>query len=342
MRIRNLIKATAIVVGSCLTIAVLSGAAYERVQRDRAARDYAPAGKLVDIGGRRIQIDCRGTGSPTVVFESGLDIYGSLAWTTVHDSIAKTTRACAYSRAGIMWSDPSGKPFDADSAASDLHAALLRSGEAGPWVMVGHSLGGPYITTFTSRYPSEVAGLVMVDVSHPDQFVRYEKATGQSLVPPSGMPKLGAALAWTGLVRLMPAGPDPASWPQVMRGAPRALLPLSIRGLAGEVFAVPSTLERQQSARQLGDRPVIVLCAGAGPSPAEREALQLTDAQARGIHRVHEELCRDIATWSTRARLQIVGDATHYIQIDRPDVVIGSIREVVGYVIAHDSTARRR
>src|SRR4051812_6397771 len=193
MRILKMLKAIAIVGSACLAIAVLSGAAYERVQRDRAARDFAPAGRLVDIGGRRMQIDCRGTGSPTVVFESGLDAYGSLAWTTVHDSIAKTTRACAYSRAGIMWSDPVDHPFDSDSTASDLHAALVKSGEHAPWVMVGHSLGGPYIMMFASRYPSEVAGLVMVDISHPDQFARYEKVTGRSLVPSPGMPILGAA-----------------------------------------------------------------------------------------------------------------------------------------------------
>jgi pimeloyl-ACP methyl ester carboxylesterase len=167
MRILKVLKTIGVVAGGCLGIAILSGAAFERVSRERVSKQFAPAGRLIDIGGRRIQIDCRGTGSPTVVFESGLDIYGSLAWTTVHDSIAKTTRACAYSRAGIMWSDPA-RSFDVDRMASDLHAALAKSGESAPWVRVGHSLGGSYIATFASRYPTEVAGLVMVDASHPD------------------------------------------------------------------------------------------------------------------------------------------------------------------------------
>jgi pimeloyl-ACP methyl ester carboxylesterase len=342
MRLLKVLKTAAIVAGTTLAIALLSGAAFERVQRDRAAREFAPPGRLIDIGGRRMQIDCRGTGSPTVVFESGLDIYGSLAWTTVHDSVAKTTRACAYSRAGIMWSDPSARLTDADGTASDLHAALERSGERAPWVMVGHSLGGPYIMTFASRYPDEVAGLVMVDISHPDQFARYQKATGRSLVPSPGLPILGAALAWTGLVRLMPSGESPVSWPSKMREAPAAFLPLSLRGLAAEVAAVPSTLDRQRRATNLGDRPTIVLCAGAGPSAEERAALQLTPEQAVAVGRAHQDLCRDMATWSTVGRLQMVGDASHYIQIDRPDAVVGAVREVVGYVIAHDSTPRRR
>src|SRR5689334_25308998 len=88
-----------------IALALGVGSGYEAIGRSRAARDFPPPGKLVDIGGRRIQLDCRGTGTPTVVFEDGLDMGGSLSWFGVHDSIAKTTRACAYSRAGIMWSE---------------------------------------------------------------------------------------------------------------------------------------------------------------------------------------------------------------------------------------------
>ena len=93
-----------------LALAAIVGAAYELNGRRQATREFPPPGKLVDIGGRKIQIDCRGSGTATVVFEAGLDMGGSLSWSSVHDSIAKTTRACAYSRAGIMWSDPHDGP----------------------------------------------------------------------------------------------------------------------------------------------------------------------------------------------------------------------------------------
>ena len=95
-----------------LTVIVVSGASVEELMRHRAARDYPAPGRLVDVGGRRLQIDCRGSGSPTVVLESGLDVLGSLSWAAVHDALARTTRVCAYSRAGILWSDPSPAPFD--------------------------------------------------------------------------------------------------------------------------------------------------------------------------------------------------------------------------------------
>ena len=156
-----------------LVLLVLLGATYEQYMRHRAARRYPPMGKLVDLGaGRHLQIDCRGAGTPTVVFEAGGDNLGSLAWAAVHDSIATTTRACAYSRAGMLWSDPGSGPFDPRAAERDLRTALTAAGERPPFIMVGHSLGGPYIMIFTSLYPADVAGLVFVDASHPDQVDR--------------------------------------------------------------------------------------------------------------------------------------------------------------------------
>src|SRR5690242_16303953 len=96
----TMIKRILIGLSALIAIAILSGAAFERVSREIALKKYPAPGQLVDVGGRRIQVDCRGKGSPTVVFESGLDVNGSLSWSAVHDSIAATTRACAYSRAG--------------------------------------------------------------------------------------------------------------------------------------------------------------------------------------------------------------------------------------------------
>src|SRR4051812_25706803 len=247
-------KVTAMVVGTCLTVAVLSGAAFERAARDRDARKYPPAGRIVEVGGRKVQIDCRGAGSPTVVLESGLDNNGSLAWAAVHDSVAATTRTCAWSRPGIMWSEPTGRDFDADSNASTLHAALIAAGESAPWIMVGHSIGGPYVLTFASRYPDEVGGLVMVDASHPDQFARFEQAVGKSIMPSPTVPRIGAALAWTGLLRVLPQPPNPATWPGALDHAPAAYMSRSIDGLARELAAIPNTLEREGRAKFLGDK----------------------------------------------------------------------------------------
>src|SRR5689334_22945186 len=119
-----------------VVIAFVAGTGYETYARHRARDEFPPRGSMVEIGDRRIHLDCRGQGAPTVVFEAGLDMNGSLAWSAVHDEVASFTRACAYDRAGIMWSDPKQGPQHADVVADDLHAMLAASGEKGPYVLV--------------------------------------------------------------------------------------------------------------------------------------------------------------------------------------------------------------
>src|SRR5688572_11977308 len=205
MRIVKWAGVTAVIVAGVVMLA----ATIEYASRVQASAKHPAPGRLVDVGrGRRIQIDCRGSGSPTVVFESGLDNYGSLAWSFVHDSIAKNTRACAYSRAGIMWSDPA---TDRRSPAIDLHTALIAAGQQPPYVLVAHSLGGPYALTFTKLYGADVHGIVFVDATNPDQFPRFEAAVGKSLMPAPTEARVGAALAWTGIPRALPMPVAPRS-----------------------------------------------------------------------------------------------------------------------------------
>jgi pimeloyl-ACP methyl ester carboxylesterase len=324
------LKRIAVGVAALGAIALLSGASYEQLMRRRAQQANPVPGRLVDIGrGRRIQIDCRGAGSPTVVLESGLDNFGSLSWAAVHDSIATTTRVCAYSRAGVMWSDASNAPFDMSSMASDLHEALAAAGESAPLVLVGHSIGGPYVMAFTHAYPSLVEGLVFVDASHPDQFPRFQAITGKWLAPSPTLVKTGAALAWTGFVRVFPAGDAPASWPAVVRQVPASFLPMSVAALARETEAVPATLAAADTMRQLGDRPLVVLTAGMEQPKEALRAMGITREQGIRLREAARSMHDEQTTWSRHGRHELVPGATHYIQFDRPDVVVRAVREVV-------------
>ena len=219
------IKRIALTIGGLIVAAVLVGAGYEQIMRWRAAKEFPAQGRLIDIGGRHMQIDCRGSGAPIVVFESGLDTMGSLSWSAVHDAVAATTRACAYSRAGIMWSEPRAGKFEPDGEARDLHALLLAAGERAPYVMVGHSLGGPYIMNFTRLYPQDVAGLVFVDASHPDQIGRMTQAAGKKMEAGMEMFKAASALSWTGIPRLVAAHTDEPYNPSA--GKARREMPIS-------------------------------------------------------------------------------------------------------------------
>jgi pimeloyl-ACP methyl ester carboxylesterase len=123
---------------------------------------YLHPARLVDIGGRRLNILCTGTGSPTVILEAGL-VADSTAWRLVQPAISRTTRVCAYDRAGLGFSDPAGAPRDAAAIVGDLHTLLTNAGVAPPYVLVGWSSGGLYTRLYQYRYPAEVVGLVEVD-----------------------------------------------------------------------------------------------------------------------------------------------------------------------------------
>ena len=118
-------------------------------------------GRRVDVGGHALYIHCRGTGTPTVVLESGMGD-GVVGWAPVLDGMAATTRTCAYDRAGRGGSDSRGRHTVGD-AADDLRDLLTNAGEKPPFVVVGHSLGEVHARVFADRYRADVAGLVLVD-----------------------------------------------------------------------------------------------------------------------------------------------------------------------------------
>jgi pimeloyl-ACP methyl ester carboxylesterase len=332
------LKRIGIGVLAVLAAAILSGAAYEMWARQRSVAEFPARGALVDIGGRRIHLDCRGAGAPIVVFESGLDVYGSLSWSAVQDEVARTTRACSYDRAGILWSDRSNGARDGAAIAGDLHKALQIVGEQGPYLMVGHSLGGPYLMSFANQFGAEVAGLVFVDASHPDQQRRLKEATGQPVAESMAGPKLLAALAWTGLPRLVARSVGHAKAPAQANAAMRAYLPRSLRPMLDELGAIDQTFSEAGALHSLGDRPLIVLTAAAPFAPADLEALKLTREQGQRMQAVWFELHDDEASWSSQGRHIRLEDAHHYIQFDRPDAVIEAIREVVESVRAASRT----
>ena len=316
-----------------LILALIIGAGYEITGRRRAAREFPAPGKLVDIGGRRIQLDCRGTGSPTVVFEAGLDMNGSLSWSTVHDSIAKTTRACAYSRAGIMWSDPHDRPLTGRTVAEDLHATLRAAEELAPFVLVGHSIGGPYIMIYTKYFGSDVAGLVFVDASHPDQVSRFKEVTPVTIHESMRVYKVAAALSRTGFVRAMSgsAGGAPNE-PSAAARASAAYASTSLGTLVKESDALDATLAEAGTFRQLGDRPLFVLTAAAPKSSEDLAAMKMTAAQGKRWSEIWGTMQDEEAAWSSRSQHTVLPDASHYIQFDRPDAVIRAIQSVVDSV----------
>lgn len=322
---------------SFILLAASVGATYEMSARVQAAHDFPPPGKLVDVGGRRIQLDCRGTGSPTVVFESGLDMSGSLSWSMVHGEIATTTRACAYSRAGIMWSDPHDAHRNGKSVVEDLHTTLSKADEQGPFVFVGHSLGGSYIMIYTKYFGQEVAGLVFVDAAHPEQEQRSKAVikTSESKLM-QFRDKIGAALNWTGVVRAVTASDEKIyNVPDQTFQAVKAYIPTSLGSMLKEDDALDETLAEAGTFHQLGGRPLFVLTAMAPWSEQDLAYWKITADQAKQYQEIMRQMHDEQAAWSSQSQHQLVFDADHYIQFDRPDIVIAAVRSVIEKVRAN-------
>src|SRR4051794_11883465 len=145
-----------------IVVLALVGASYEAIAAAGDARHYPAPGQLVDIGGYRLHIQCVGAGSPTVVLDAGLG-GSSLDWSLVQPELGRSTRVCAYDRAGMGWSDPSPQPRTPRQIADELHTLLTNAGVAEPYVLVGHSLAGKNVRLFALQHPDQVAGMVLVD-----------------------------------------------------------------------------------------------------------------------------------------------------------------------------------
>ena len=199
-------------------------------------------------------------------------------------------------------------------------------------MMVGHSLGGPYVTVFTKLYSAEVAGVVLVDPAHPDQFARFREIAGKSLMPTAGLARFGAAVAWTGLVRFQADAETPGSWPREIGRVTPAFLSTSVHALARETDAIPATLRTASELPSFGDRPFVVLTAGRGQSASALSQMGLTAEQGQRLRAASSALHEDQAARTSHGRHTVVPDASHYIQFDRSDAVIGAIRDVVHFV----------
>lgn len=150
MRKRKIIY-SAIAVLVLFALILPAGAIYQFVEAKRDLASHPAPGKLADIGGYRLHLNCQGSGSPTVLLESGI-ADDSLTWLGVQPAIARTTRVCSYDRAGYGWSDPSPKSRDVRTIAQELHTLLNHAGVSGPFVLVGHSLGGMIVREYAGLY----------------------------------------------------------------------------------------------------------------------------------------------------------------------------------------------
>jgi pimeloyl-ACP methyl ester carboxylesterase len=280
-----------------LTLAVI-GAIYQAIATEIDQRTYSPPGEMVDVGTHSLHINCMGEGSPTVILEAA-NLGMSAHWVRVQQQLAQTTRVCSYDRAGLGWSERGPEPRDARQISSELHTLLKGADTEGPYVLVGHSYGGLYAQMYAARYSGEVAGVALVDSSHPEQFTRSPE--GRAMYEQTR--RMGAVLPFLtrlGVIRLtnfLPAHPDlPSQQREQIEAFNSSTRQVSTT--AEEFSATPGTSAQVRSMGSLGDKPLAVITAGEQSADWLEMQEELTTLSPNSIHRVvegatHESLLYD-------------------------------------------------
>ena len=294
---------------------MLVGYIFEPVAEAADAKAYPPPGQLVDVGGHRLHINCTGTGSPTVVIEAGLGDWSTTWAAYVQPEVAKTTRVCTYDRAGMGWSEEGPLPRDAAQNAKELHTLLQNANIPGPYVMVGHSLGGLVVRVFVHDYSSEVIGVVLIESMNPKQL--SQSPTVQSQSESQSQPfSFQAMLARFGVARLLVKLPGiaPSLPPNEEAYYPLYIRPQYFQATDNESQGMPAAGAQAAAVKSFGDLPLIVLTAKLNNNPGwqewQTELLQL----------------------SSNSQHLFAENSGHNIQVEEPDAAVAAIVKMVELV----------
>jgi pimeloyl-ACP methyl ester carboxylesterase len=314
---RRLLAWTAGTVAALLALGTV-GALYESAAEARDARAFTPPGRMVDVGGHRLHIDCVGTGSPTVVIDAGWGDWSATWSSSVQPGVAASTRVCTYDRAGYGFSEPGPLPRTADRIARELHTLLERADVPGPYVIVGHSLGGAHARVFAHEYASEVAGVVLIDSMNP----RAAAPATASAAPPPDESSRGDWLitlpARVGALRALagPLGVKADLAPGVADAYVAAwVTPRNLRvWIVDEGRGMPVSLAQARAITSLGATPLIVLSRG-----LDRDA-------------VHDAEQAALLELSTNSRQVVAERSGHNVEVDQPAAAVDAIVQMVEWV----------
>jgi len=306
-----------------IVLLLLLGLLYQFIATRIAYRNYPAPGEMFSVSGHDMQIYCTGkaSGGPTVVMDAALG-GGLLDWQTVQPRVAEFARVCSYDRSGIGWSESGQNPRTSQRIVRELYALLSDAGEEGPYVLVGHSFGGANVQLYASEYPKEVAGMVLVDsavdtrVLDKDLREAFAKAAPSTLVikttAPLGIPRLLASQEGSLPKRL-------AQERSAIYNGTRHLY-----AVADESATVQkSVAEATDAAPSLGEKPLVALSAG------DRQYPGFTKKQAKRADEQANEFEAGLVELSENSELVVAKNSEHYIQFDRPELVMDSIRRVV-------------
>ncbi|MBT2292954.1 alpha/beta hydrolase [Paenibacillus albidus] len=313
-------------VGLAIILIVGSGFLYEAIASSSAKQDYPPPGKLVDVGDYKLHINKRGSGSPTILLEAGSG-ETSLSWRDIPDQLAEFATVVSYDRAGYAWSEKAGTERTGANIVKELHTALEKEGIPGPYLVVGHSLGGMYARLFTQTYPEEVTGLVLVDarpenderetkaILEAENFAGNPSASLLTLLKRSGVLRLFQDSLLKGMV----AEEDRGEFINVISTP-------SYFAAKEEEGKLASLTEDAIRGQKFGALPVRVIARGL---PQDYISFGISEAGGKQIEDIWQAGQRSMLDLSTNSQLIVAETSGHMIIHDQPELVVKTIRSLV-------------
>jgi len=311
-----------------LLLIVIAGAFYEYFEVTSWSR-ASPPGRSVRVNGIATHIYCAGKESPTVVLVSGLgDDWSS--WGFVLHDVAVITRVCAYDRAGLGWSAASPAARTSRNIAAELEATLEAAGEKGPYILVGHSIGGLHIREYQAQHPDKVVGMLFVDSSCPGQNQRVPEWQA-GLATERRQLKISAWLSYIGEPRISGSCTSlPPNYPAQFRDAAlatgkRSCDSTTLRTILSELDSFGESQEEvSRDSKSLDSLPVTVIS-----HDPDKPIADLSPEINRRTEAIWADIQTELTQLSSRGKHLVAKGSGHYVQVDRPDLVVSSIHDLV-------------
>ena len=322
---RKAAEGTLLLLIALCAIFVAVSSAFNAVALHHFRATHSPPGETYLVAGHAMHIRCMGSGSPTLVLDAGLG-NDDLIWSGVQPALAETTQVCSYDRAGFGWSDRLAEPRDADHIASELHGLLATAKIDGPVVLMGHSIAGLYERDYATRYPNQVAGLVFVDGSTPLQERNARlRALDQKGPPPSIQRLVSQFIFSVGIPRLY--GACSRSFPGFDAVAAKLLAEdrchPQLGAIAAELASFDRSGEETLHTGPYGALPILIF----SQDPAKEAA-----RGAAGGAQAWNQMQEDLKKLSTHSRRIIARGSSHYIQLDRLDLIEKEVPLFIGEI----------
>jgi pimeloyl-ACP methyl ester carboxylesterase len=299
--------------------AVAASSSFNAIALYRFRALNPPPGTFYAVNGHRMHLNCTGSGSPTIVLEAGLG-NDALIWGGVQPVLARTTRVCAYDRAGFGWSDALPAPRDADHIADELRQLLLQAKISGPIVLMGHSIAGIYMRDYATRYPADLAGIVFVDGSTPMQQENPAFKAMSAKGPPqwAAMLLMRSALI-AGVPRLigMCSQSQPGFEAHAAKLQAEDTCHAQIEASSAEMDSLNQSGLQTAHTGPYGDLPILIF----SHDPAKSLPKQNPPQQSVAVENAWSQMQEDLKKLSRRSRRIVAKDSTHYVQIDRAELI---------------------